>query len=96
VHKRGRKITTFINFAHILSALAIDKSIDPSLPLDDDLVDIFYKDGQPLQKGDMLKRPGIATVLDDLAEHGVDLFYTGKYAEEIVNAVRGHWLELML
>lgn len=66
---------------------AIKDSIDPSSPQDDALVQMFYRDGQPVKEGDVIVLSDLADVLDILAKDGVDIFYKGKYAEEIINAV---------
>ena len=42
---------------------------------------IFFKDGQPLQAGDVLKQPDLARTYRALAEHGSDWFYRGAFAQ---------------
>ena len=50
---------------------------------------MFYKDGKPVNEDDIITLPSLADVLDSIAKDGVDAFYKGKYAEEIINAVSG-------
>lgn len=40
------------------------------------------------EAGDIIKRPDLAATLDSIAEGGADVFYKGRIAEDIVNAVR--------
>lgn len=46
--------------------------------------------GQPLAVGTRLRNPELAQVLEDIAEQGVEAFYTGEIAEAIVAQVRAH------
>ena len=51
----------------------------------------FYRpDGSPWPVGHLLKNPQLAGVLRHIAESGVDAFYTGPLARDIVAKVRGH------
>ena len=48
----------------------------------------FFDDGgSPVQEGSLLKNPAFADTLRIIAEQGVDAFYTGPIAEDIVKAV---------
>lgn len=42
---------------------------------------IFFKDGQPLQRGDLLKQPDLAAAYRAIAGRGSDWFYRGPFAE---------------
>ena len=45
---------------------------------------IFFRDGEPLQQGDLLVQADLAATLERLAERGVEGFYGGRTAELIV------------
>lgn len=47
----------------------------------------FFPQGQALQAGQILKNPDYAQSLRDLAKQGAKPFYTGTYAQNIVNVV---------
>jgi gamma-glutamyltranspeptidase / glutathione hydrolase len=47
---------------------------------------IFLPDGRALRAGDRLRQPDLARSLRAIARHGVDGFYRGKVAEQLVNA----------
>lgn len=48
----------------------------------------FYdSDGKPKPVGTLLRNPELAAVLRGIAEHGVDFFYKGKIARDIVTTV---------
>ena len=51
---------------------------------------VFYLDGQVPPSGYVLKQPNLARTLELIARHGPAAFYTGKLAEEMVNAVRAN------
>lgn len=51
----------------------------------------FYRhDGNPWPVGHFLKNPALAAVLRRIATEGVDAFYRGEVAQDIVARVRGH------
>ncbi len=50
----------------------------------------FYRDGQALPVGALLKNPALANVLRTLAREGARAFYRGPIAADIVNAVQSH------
>ena len=51
----------------------------------------FYDDaGNPFLTGHLLKNPGMADTLRSVAQQGVDAFYCGPIARDIVAAVRNH------
>lgn len=45
--------------------------------------EVFFRDGQPLQKGEVLRQPDLATTYRAMAEHGTDWFYKGPFAERV-------------
>ncbi|MEP1765565.1 MAG: gamma-glutamyltransferase [Sulfitobacter sp.] len=49
----------------------------------------FLPEGQPIEAGETLVNPPYARTLRLLAEQGIDAFYTGDIAEDIVAAVQG-------
>lgn len=51
--------------------------------------DYFFPEGQPVAEGATLTNPAYADTLRALAEGGADAFYTGRIAQEIVDAVTG-------
>ena len=52
--------------------------------------DYFYPNGQPAAVGHVLKNPAYAAVLKRIATEGVNAFYEGEIAADIVAAVRAH------
>lgn len=42
---------------------------------------IFFKDGQPLQRGDLLEQADLAATYRAIATHGSDWFYRGPFAQ---------------
>ena len=50
----------------------------------------FYRDAQALPVGYVLKNPALAAVFRRIAQEGVDAFYRGAIAADIVNAVQTH------
>ena len=44
---------------------------------------LLHEDGTPLKKGDVLQQPDLARTLRAIAEHGVDWFYHGEYADKV-------------
>ncbi len=49
----------------------------------------FYPNGEPLKAGTVKKNPELANLLSDIAKNGIDAFYKGNNAKEIVDAVSG-------
>lgn len=43
----------------------------------------FKPDGTLLKKGDVLKQPDLARTLRAIAEHGIDWFYKGQFADDV-------------
>lgn len=50
----------------------------------------FYRDGQALPVGSLLKNPALAGVLSKVARQGAQAFYQGQIAADIVAAVQSH------
>jgi gamma-glutamyltranspeptidase/glutathione hydrolase len=50
--------------------------------------ELFFPEGVPLQPGDTLRQPDLATTLELIAREGRDGFYRGPVAEEVVAALR--------
>ncbi|MCP5412386.1 MAG: gamma-glutamyltransferase [Alphaproteobacteria bacterium] len=48
----------------------------------------YHADGTPLKEGDILKEPELAASLSAVAEGGAKAFYSGKIAQQIVDAVQ--------
>ena len=49
---------------------------------------VFFKDGQPLQPGDVLKQPDLAAAYRGIAAQGSDWFYRGPFAR-----ATGEWMK---
>lgn len=45
---------------------------------------VFQPDGRPLQVGDILKQPALARTLERLVQNGLQDFYTGEIARDII------------
>jgi gamma-glutamyltranspeptidase / glutathione hydrolase len=45
--------------------------------------------GGPLQEGDFFRNPDLARTFELIAEHGIEIFYRGEIARDIVETVRG-------
>ncbi|MAJ63623.1 MAG: gamma-glutamyltransferase [Alphaproteobacteria bacterium] len=50
----------------------------------------FNTEGEPWPVGHILKNPDYAALLEAVADQGVDAFYNGRIAEDIVAKVTGH------
>jgi gamma-glutamyltranspeptidase / glutathione hydrolase len=50
----------------------------------------FNEDGTPKAAGTLLKQPAMAATLHMLAKDGMDAFYTGTIAEDVVNTITTH------
>ena len=75
----------FVIEAHLASMIASAKT---GLPADPELSRVFFhEDGSPRREGEMLKRPELAATLERLARVGVDDFYEGEIAADIVRTI---------
>ena len=63
---------------------------EPFLPKDAEAQSIFYADGKAKPVGARIVNPDYASTLRLIAEHGVDAFYKGQIAQDIVRAVRSN------
>lgn len=50
--------------------------------------DVYYRDGKPIQQGDLIKRPQLADTLDTIATLGADAFYEGDIAKQMVATIQ--------
>ena len=50
---------------------------------------LFFRDGEPLQPGDVLQNPDLAWTLTEIAAGGADAFYEGEVGRRIVEDLRG-------
>ena len=48
---------------------------------------LYLNNGKPRQFGELVKNPDLADTMEQVAEHGVDWFYSGPVADEIVRQV---------
>lgn len=51
---------------------------------------IFWKNGEPLKKGDRLVQKNLGKSLELIAEHGPDAFYKGAIADQIADEMKKH------
>ena len=51
---------------------------------DEDAADVFLKDGQTYQMGELLRQPNLAKTLTAIAEQGRDGFYKGWVAQDML------------
>jgi gamma-glutamyltranspeptidase len=49
---------------------------------------LFFRDGKPLQRGDTLRNPDLAWVLEQIASKGADGFYKGEVAAKYADDLR--------
>ena len=59
------------------------KSVEHELARFDSTGKVFFKGGHPLGNGDVLRQPDLAFTYRQIAEHGVDWFYRGPFAEAV-------------
>ena len=50
----------------------------------------YYRDGEALPEGYILKNPALAAILRQIAEQGAQAFYQGDIADDMVNRVQQH------
>lgn len=53
-----------------------------------DFADIYLNNGKPMKEGDIIKNKLLADTLEKLAEQGMEGFYKGELAGEIVNGLQ--------
>jgi len=53
-----------------------------------EIANYFFPNGQPIQAGQVLKNPELAKVYKSIAKDGIDVFYKGWIAKDIVHAVQ--------
>ncbi|KAI7899777.1 gamma-glutamyltransferase [Cokeromyces recurvatus] len=51
---------------------------------------VYFHNGKPIKKGDIVKRPNLANTLDIIAQQGADAFYKGEIAHQLVDTVQSH------
>lgn len=52
--------------------------------------DLYLNGGQPRQYGEIIKNPDLADTMEKVAKNGVDWFYTGDVADEMVAHINKH------
>ena len=71
--------------------LAADLARSQRLKLNPASLRKFYKpDGSNYEVGELWKQPDLAWTLSEIAEHGVEAFYSGSVAEKIVADMEAH------
>ena len=68
-------------------AKLVQMEMNPGLKNSVSAKEYFYPNGKAIEEGTVLVNKKYADVLKGIAEHGVDWFYNGPVAEDIVNAV---------
>ena len=52
--------------------------------------ELYLSDDQPRQYGEIIKNPDLADTMENVAKKGVDWFYTGDVADEMVSIINKH------
>ena len=83
-------LTAAIHFAEngieiTASGAAVAATKDAELAVFSGYSSVFRPDGQPLKAGDRLKQPALAQTLRRLAQNGLQDFYIGAIAEDLVD-----------
>jgi len=60
----------------------------PQLTKSKDATAIWFRNGEPLPVGARVKQPQLARTLEIIAKDGVEAFYTGRLAKQLVDAVQ--------
>lgn len=50
--------------------------------------EIYFPNGTPVKKGDVVKRPNLANTLETIAREGANAFYEGKIASRLVKTIQ--------
>lgn len=50
--------------------------------------ELYLRDGKPRKFGELIKNPALAKAMEQVAQKGVDWFYTGPIADEMVSVVQ--------
>ncbi|CAO0798915.1 unnamed protein product [Mucor circinelloides] len=50
--------------------------------------DVYYRNGKPIQQGDLIKRPQLADTLETISKLGADAFYEGEIAKQLVDTIQ--------
>lgn len=66
----------------------LTKQINPGVTKLDVIRDYFFVDGKPLPVGTLKKNQPLAELYKDIARNGIDAFYKGKNAQQMVAAVQ--------
>jgi len=66
----------------------VEMEFNPGVAQLDATRQYFFPEGRPLKAGDKLKNPALAEVYKSLAKEGIEPFYQGWIAKNIVNAVQ--------
>ena len=61
---------------YLISLLALNRLLSP-------FSELFRPNGKWIKMGDLIKRTKYAKTLEKIAQHGADLFYTGKMAKQV-------------
>ena len=64
------------------------KELNPGVTKLPVIRDYFFPDGKPLAVGTVKKNPELAALYKDIAKQGIDAFYKGENAKELVHAVQ--------
>ncbi|WP_199524141.1 gamma-glutamyltransferase [Pseudoalteromonas sp. bablab_jr011] len=64
------------------------KELNPGVTTLPVIRDYFFPDGKPLAVGTVKKNPELAALYKDIASQGIDAFYKGENAKQLVHAVQ--------
>jgi len=69
-------------------AKLVEMRFNPGITQLSAISNYFFPDGQPIKAGQTLKNPELAKVYRSIAKEGIDAFYKGWIAKDIVHAVQ--------
>ena len=68
--------------------MLLSKKFNPGLTQLKEAKSYFYPDDQPLAVGSLRKNPKLAELYKNIAKHGISAFYSGKHAQNMIDAVQ--------
>jgi gamma-glutamyltranspeptidase/glutathione hydrolase len=79
----------FIVDAYLLKMGFNEKSL-PTFYATQEMAKIYLNDGRPYREGELLVQKDYGNTIDQVAEHGPDIFYRGEIAEKITEDFEEH------
>lgn len=75
--------------SYVMGAIVDDLSVQKKHDATKEFRNLYYKkDGSPYRFGELIKNPEIADTMEEIAAKGVDFYYKGQLADDIVKAVQ--------